>query len=92
VADSDRRWALIVPVDRLYLTEAVDREFRVDRVVFVPRDKLPYVRRRFDFGIRVSELKKETLVGKEFFERSPAFALVREQARKRRLNSSVSSW
>jgi hypothetical protein len=77
VADSDRRWALIVPVDRLYLTEVVNREFRVDRVLFVHRDKLPYVRKRLGFGLRVSELKKETPVGKEFFERSPAYAVVR---------------
>jgi hypothetical protein len=44
---------LIVPVDGLYLTEAVDREFRVVRVLFVHTDKLPYVRRRFGFEIRV---------------------------------------
>ena len=45
MADSDRRWVLIVPVDQLYLTEAVDREFRVDRVRFVDKDKLPRVRK-----------------------------------------------
>jgi hypothetical protein len=77
VADSDRRWALIVPVNRLYLTEIVNREFRVDRVLFVHRDKLPYVRKRLGFGIRVSELKKETPAGNEFFEIRPAYAVVR---------------
>jgi hypothetical protein len=77
VANSDRRWALIVPVHGLYLTEIVNREFRVDRVLFVHRDKLPYVRKRLGFGIRVSELKKETPAGNEFFEIQPAYAVVR---------------
>jgi hypothetical protein len=69
-------WLLIVPVDELYLRDAVDREFRVDRVRFVDRDKLPRVRKRLGLGIRVSELKKTPWV-KEFFERSPALAVVR---------------
>jgi len=76
VDDSDERWVLIVPVDRLYLTEAVDREFRVDRVRFVHRDKLPYVRKKLGLGVRVSELKKHPW-SKELFERSSAFAVVR---------------
>jgi len=63
-------------VDQLYLTEAVDREFRVDRVRFVDRDKLPYVRKKLGLGVRVSELKKHPW-SKELFERSPAFAIVR---------------
>ena len=75
VPGSDRRWVLIVPVDRLYLTEAVDREFRVDRVLFVHGDKLPYVRKRLGLGVRVSELKKHPW-SKELFERWPAFAVV----------------
>jgi hypothetical protein len=69
-------WVLIVPVDELYLTEAVSREFRVDRVRFIDKDKLPRVRKRLGLGVRVSELKKHPW-SKELFERSPALAAVR---------------
>jgi hypothetical protein len=69
-------WVFIVPVDALYLTEDVGREFRVDRVIFVHRDRLPRVRKRLGLGKRVSELKNAPWV-KEFFERAPALAVVR---------------
>jgi hypothetical protein len=73
---ADEKWVFVVPVDALYLTDTVGKEFRVDRVRFVHRDKLPRVRRRLGFGMPVSELKKTTWV-KEFFERAPALAVVR---------------
>jgi hypothetical protein len=42
----DRDWTFVIRVDALYLTEAVGREFRIDRVTFIDRDKLARVRRK----------------------------------------------
>lgn len=67
----------MIPMGNLWLTEAVDREFRVDRVTFVDGDKLPRVRRRLGLGVPVSELKK-TIRGRDFFGSSGAFAVVRQ--------------
>lgn len=66
----------MIPVGNLWLTEAVDREFRVDRVTFVHRDKLPRVRKRLGLGAPVSEIKK-TIRDWDFFESAKAFAVVR---------------
>jgi hypothetical protein len=70
-------WTFLFPVGELYLTEAVGREFRVDRVTFVHRDKLPRVRKRLGLGATVSEVKK-ILRGWDFFESAEAFAVVRQ--------------
>src|SRR5215211_423943 len=76
----DRDWTFVIPVDALYLTEAVGREFRIDRVTFIDRDKLVRVRRKkrekLGLGIPVSELKKHPST-KELLERSPSLALTR---------------
>ena len=60
------------------MTEDVDREFRIDRVTFVHRDKLPRVRRRLGLGTPVSEVKKTISRRWNFFESGLAFAMVRE--------------
>ncbi len=74
---ADGSWVFMVPVRELHLTEAVGRQFRVDRVTFVHRDKLPRVRRRLGIGATVAEVKK-TIPGWDFFESGHAFAVVRE--------------
>jgi hypothetical protein len=77
---ADDSWTFVIPIDELYLTEAVGREFKVDRVTFIHRDKLPRVRKkkreRLGFGVPVSELKKHPLT-KELLERAPTLALTR---------------
>src|SRR3712207_1999723 len=75
---SDRdSWAFMVPVGGLLLTDAVGRQFKVERVTFVHRDRLPRVRAKLGLGATVAEVKK-TIPGWDFFERGPAFAVVRE--------------
>ena len=59
MADSGReRWTVLVPVESLLLTDAVSREFKVERVTFVHRDRLPYVSKRHGLGVPVSDLEK----------------------------------
>lgn len=71
-----RSWAFMLPIGWLVLTEAVGREFRVDRVTVVHRDKLPRVRRRLGLGVPVSEVKR-AIRGWDFFDSGEAFAVVR---------------
>ena len=78
MADSGReRWTFIVPVENLVLTDAVSREFKVERVTFVHRDRLPYVRKRHGLAVPVSELEKRQ-GGTSFFDQALAYAVVRQ--------------
>jgi hypothetical protein len=74
--DDRERWTFIVPVENLVLTDAVSREFEMERVTFVHKDRLPYVRKKHGLGVPVSELKKRP-GGTSFFEVAGAFAVVR---------------
>lgn len=67
----------MVPVGNLILTETIGREFRIDRVTLVHREKLPRARKRLGLGARISEIKKTVPKDWDFFDRSPAFAVVR---------------
>jgi hypothetical protein len=72
-------WTVLVPIGNLVLAdEGVNREFRVDRVTFVHRDRLPFVRRRLRLGVHVSELKKlkKSRRFERFFEAAEAYAVV----------------
>jgi hypothetical protein len=72
-------WTVLVPIGNLVLAdEGVNREFRVDRVTFVHRDRLPFVRRRLRLGVPVSELKKlkKSRRFERFFEAAEAYAVV----------------
>jgi hypothetical protein len=69
----------LYPLGELYLTPAVGREFRVDRVTFVHKDRLPLVRKKFGLRTTVSEIKKRE-PARQFFEDAQtwAFAVVRQ--------------
>lgn len=77
-------WTFIIPVGELYLSDNLHREFRIDRVILIHRDKLPLVRKRLGLGATVSELKKRTR-GWDFFEKAEAFAVVRMSGQRERV-------
>lgn len=54
--DSD--WIFITPIDRLELTKAINKEFRINRVTLVSKDKLPRIRKRLNIPGRISEIGK----------------------------------
>ena len=68
-------WVFVVPVVNLKVTQAVGREFRVCRVTFIDRDKLPRVRKRFGFVQRFSEIARQDLRPLDKAERDPGNAL-----------------
>lgn len=69
-------WSFVVPIGNLVLGDIVGRELRVNRVIFVDRDKLPYVRRRLGFYFRVSELDRRK-DNSNFFKKANTYAIVR---------------
>jgi hypothetical protein len=68
----------MVPVGELLLMEAMAREFRIDRVTLVHRDKLPRVRKRLGLGATISEIKK-TIPGWDFFDMGLAYAVMKQR-------------
>lgn len=76
--DIDGNWVFITPIANVVLTEAVNREFRIGRVLFVHGRKLPHIRRRLGLRSTVSDLKASFPVKsfQEFFGLSDVFAVV----------------
>ena len=67
----------VFPVGEVYLTPAVNKEYRINRVTLVDRGKLPLIRKRLGFGRRVSALE-EGIPGRDFFKSAPTFTVVRQ--------------
>lgn len=57
--DQTGNWVLLMPVRDLLLSEAVNYEYRVNRVTFVRASNLAQRRRRFGFPVRLSTLKQQ---------------------------------
>lgn len=76
LTSSGDEWVFMAPVGDLVLTDAVNREFRVLRVTFVHRDRLPRVRTRLGLSFTVSEIKR-TIPDWNFFDSAPAFAVMK---------------
>jgi hypothetical protein len=69
------KWFFIAPIGNLVLNEAVENEFRIDRVLLVAKKKLPRIRKRLGINKRIVELKISTSYT-EFFECAEAYAIV----------------
>ncbi len=71
-------WVFIAPIKGLSLAEAVNYEFKIDRVTFVSAAKLPRVRKRLGFPYRISEFRKRfSSVATHFFDDAKTFATMR---------------
>lgn len=69
-------WVYIAPVSGVTLTEAVNNEFHIQRVVFVSQSKLPRIRARLGIPQRISAFKRKDWV--EFFGKFETFAVVQQ--------------
>src|SRR5437762_6771983 len=76
VRETKGDWIFIVPIGGLVLTKAVDQEFRIRRVLFVAKEKLPRIRQRLGIQTPISQIKISTSY-KHFFEDADAFAVTR---------------
>lgn len=75
------QWLFIVPITNILLTKVVDRELKIDRVTFISKGKLPYVRLKYNFPERISEMKKEVKGFKKFIESENTFAILYQSGR-----------
>jgi len=74
----DGEWVFIVPVSGVELTEAVNNEFQIKRVLLVSKEKLPRIRLRLGLPTRISQMNERY---KEFFSSSDTFAVVRHSGK-----------
>lgn len=82
--NSKGHWVYIVPVTGVNLTDEVQNEFRIKRVLLVKREKLHRIRQRLGITKRLSEHRP---LWQDFFEGEETFAVVQhteepENARK----------
>lgn len=77
-------WLFMTPVANLVLGKAVDREIRIDRVLFMHPDRLHRVRKRLGIRCRISELHD---MWKELLHEGKTVALVRHSGTPRELKA-----
>ena len=68
-------WVFIVPISGVKLTESVNNEFKINRVLLVSKEKLPRIRSRLGLPTPVSQMHSRY---KEYFSSSDTFAVVRQ--------------
>lgn len=68
------KWVYIAPVSGVVLTEAVNYEFRIKRVLLVDKKKLPRIRKRIGLPRRISQLRSIHWLN-EFFSSTATFAV-----------------
>lgn len=76
----DGEWIFITPVGNLVLTDEVKKEFRIDRVLLVDKQKLARIRRRLGINTPLSEVKR-AFPHDGFFENADTFAIVRHKGK-----------
>jgi hypothetical protein len=80
VYETEGHWTFMTPIAGLELTDAVNKEFRVDRVLLVAADKLPRIRKRLGLHQPVSAIKSPQPYAR-FFEETKTFAVVRQKGK-----------
>jgi hypothetical protein len=73
VEDRDGKWVFISPVANLYLRKEVNRELRIDRVLFIDSKKLPRIRRRLHIPLPMSKWRH---LCEKSFTSAPSLAIV----------------
>lgn len=75
--DHKSGWVFFMPVRGLDLFEAVNYEYRIDRVTFLRTSKLPHRRRRFGLPSRLAELKERFGTLPRLLEENNTIAIAR---------------
>lgn len=83
IKDRGGDWLFVTPIGNLALATEIGREFRIERVLFVHRDKLPRIRKRLGFPVKISEVKSSPPVPiySDFFTSADTFAIVRQKGK-----------
>ena len=88
-AETSGTWLYMVPITGLELTQAVDEEYRVDRVTFVTVRRLVRVRRRLGLPDRVSAIKSRCSWVAFLDKPEQVVAVVRHSGRPKDLDSRI---
>ncbi len=78
VKEEKGTWTFLVPIKNLILTDAVNFEFKVNRVTFVSTNKLSRRRKKFGIPESISDLRKKKIWLNRFFSESDCFATLRQ--------------
>jgi hypothetical protein len=84
VAEMQGNWLFMTPVANLVLDKAVNREMRIDRVLFLHPDRLCRIRKRLGIGSRILELND---FWKSRLQAGDSIAVVRHSGRPRDLKA-----
>jgi len=79
------KWIFIVPVSGVILTDDVNNEFWIKRVLLVAQKKLPRIRRRLGIPQRISDLKRSYAT--RFFDSAQTFAVLWHSGRSNELKN-----
>lgn len=69
-------WTFIVPIENIELSKKVGNEYRINRVVFITKEKLFRVRKRFGIGKRLSQISKNKIT-QSILESHKVFAVLK---------------
>ncbi|WP_290649979.1 hypothetical protein [Aquisalimonas sp.] len=69
-------WLFVVPVSGIKLLDAIGQEITIDKITFVGRKKLPAVRKRLGFPLKISEIKSR-IKKDDFFDESEVYAVAK---------------
>jgi len=80
-------WVFVTPIGNLFLTPEIGREVRVERVLFVHRDKLPRIRKRLGLPMTIGQMRESPpgSLFSEFFTSADTFAVVRQRGKLREI-------
>lgn len=78
-----RNYTLIYPVYNLKISRDIGGEIQIERVIFVSREKIPWIRKRIGLKHTISELNKIWSKHRlpKLFEQAPSFAIIKFKSR-----------
>lgn len=82
IDNKPRNYILIYPVYNLKISKDIGGEIRIERVLFISKEKIPRVRKRLGFRQKISEMKKPWTghYTPKIFEEAPSFAIIKFKA------------
>lgn len=85
------KYILIYPIKGLVLDKDINEEFKVDKVTFVSKNRLPRIRNRIGLPIKISKLKQKlpSSLNELYFDENETFAICELQINEKNNNNNV---
>jgi len=76
IKETSGLWLFITPVKGINISDDMDGEIKVDKITFISAKKIPRVRKRLGFPVKISEICSNLRFGfAEFLEESETYAI-----------------